>query len=81
MLGENIKEVGHELNRSIGSEMLIHEKVQQLDTTLANIEGLTEDERDITLSKILDHPTQMLVFFSLLPSRRLAWVKRFISMH
>ena len=69
LLGENIREVGHELSRSIGSEMLIHEKVQQLDTTLADIEGLTEDEKDIALSKIPDHPTQMVVFFSLLPSR------------
>ena len=25
LLGENIREVGHELSRSIGSEMLIHE--------------------------------------------------------
>ena len=63
LLGENIREVGHELSWSIGFEMLIHEKVQQLDTTLADIEGLTEDERDIALSKIPNHPTQMLVCF------------------
>ncbi|MFQ6623210.1 hypothetical protein Gotur_001445, partial [Gossypium turneri] len=36
--------------------------------------GLTEDERYRTLSKIPDHLTQMLIFFSLLSSVRLEWV-------
>ncbi|MBA0739684.1 hypothetical protein Gogos_012925 [Gossypium gossypioides] len=31
------------------------------------------------LSKILDHPMQMLIFFSLLSSVRLEWVKRFLA--
>ncbi|MFQ6635186.1 hypothetical protein Gotur_010587, partial [Gossypium turneri] len=39
-----------------------------------NQEGLTEDERYRALSKILDHPTQMLIFFSLPSSVRLEWV-------
>ncbi|MFQ6652194.1 hypothetical protein Gotur_024176, partial [Gossypium turneri] len=39
-----------------------------------NQEGLTEDERYFALSKIPDHPTQMLIFFSLPSSVRLEWV-------
>ncbi|MFQ6652190.1 hypothetical protein Gotur_024176, partial [Gossypium turneri] len=46
-----------------------------------NQEGLTEDERYFALSKIPDHPTQMLIFFSLPSSVRLEWVRRFLADH
>ncbi|MFQ6634629.1 hypothetical protein Gotur_010915, partial [Gossypium turneri] len=39
-----------------------------------NQEGLTKDERYRALSKILDHPMQMLIFFSLPSFVRLEWV-------
>ncbi|MFQ6634341.1 hypothetical protein Gotur_010114, partial [Gossypium turneri] len=39
-----------------------------------NQEGLTVDERYRASSKISDHPTQMLIFFSLPSSVRLEWV-------
>ncbi|OMO76992.1 hypothetical protein COLO4_25419 [Corchorus olitorius] len=81
LLGGNIREVGKELSQSIGTEMKIQQRVEELDGALGEIEGLTEDERDDALSKIPDHPAQMLVFFSLVPSRRLGWVRRFLSRH
>ncbi|MFQ6668583.1 hypothetical protein Gotur_034164 [Gossypium turneri] len=46
-----------------------------------NQEGLTENERYCALSKIPDHPTQMLIFFSLPSSVRLEWVRRFLADH
>ncbi|MFQ6636951.1 hypothetical protein Gotur_012584 [Gossypium turneri] len=46
-----------------------------------NQEGLTEDEGYRALSKILDHPMQMLIFFSLPSSVRLKWVRRFLADH
>ncbi|MBA0735718.1 hypothetical protein Gogos_019537 [Gossypium gossypioides] len=39
------------------------------------------DKRYRSLSKILDHPMQMLVFFSLPSSVRLEWVRRLIYDH
>ncbi|XVF16939.1 hypothetical protein REPUB_Repub10bG0074100 [Reevesia pubescens] len=81
LLGDNIREVGKELSKSIGTEMIIQQRVQELDGALGEIEGLTEDEMDIALSKIPDHPSQILVFFSLLSSRRLGWVRRFLANH
>ncbi|KAH1131194.1 hypothetical protein J1N35_002572 [Gossypium stocksii] len=45
------------------------------------VEGLTEDERYQALSKIPDHPTQMLIFFSLPSAVRLEWVRRFLANH
>ncbi|OMO74002.1 hypothetical protein COLO4_26759 [Corchorus olitorius] len=81
LIGDGIREAGKDLSRSIGSEMVIQEKVQELDIILGEIDGLTEEERDIALSKIPDHPAQMLVFGSLPPHRKLAWVRRFLSSH
>ncbi|OMO79190.1 hypothetical protein CCACVL1_13861 [Corchorus capsularis] len=78
---DGIREAGKDLSRSIGSEMVIQEKVQELDIILGEIDGLTEEERDIALSKIPDHPAQMLVFGSLPPHRKLAWLRRFLSSH
>ncbi|KAG8497115.1 hypothetical protein CXB51_008316 [Gossypium anomalum] len=43
--------------------------------------GLTEDERFRALSKIPDHQTQMIIFFSLPSSMRLEWVRRFLADH
>ncbi|MBA0782694.1 hypothetical protein Gotri_000536, partial [Gossypium trilobum] len=57
--------VGLELSRSIASEKVIQESAQKLYLALCEVEGLTEDERYRALSKIPDHPTQMLIFFSL----------------
>ncbi|MBA0701740.1 hypothetical protein Goari_022385 [Gossypium aridum] len=44
LLGDNIRQVGFELSRSIGFEMLIQEKVQKLYVALGEREGLIEDE-------------------------------------
>ncbi|MBA0876881.1 hypothetical protein Goshw_019364, partial [Gossypium schwendimanii] len=57
LLAENIKK----------SEefQIMQEKTSNLYSTLWEIEGLTDDERYQVLSKIPDHPTQMIVFFSL----------------
>ncbi|OMO81760.1 hypothetical protein CCACVL1_12236 [Corchorus capsularis] len=81
LIGDGIREAGKDLSKSIGSEMVIQEKVQELNIILGEIDGLTEEERDIALNKIPDHPAQMLVFGSLPPHRKLAWVKRFLSSH
>ncbi|MBA0761865.1 hypothetical protein Gotri_024445 [Gossypium trilobum] len=64
-LGEKIRTVDLELSRSIASEKVIQESAQKLYPALCEIEGLTEDECYCALSKITDHPTQMLIFFSL----------------
>ncbi|MBA0570509.1 hypothetical protein Golob_004158 [Gossypium lobatum] len=45
--------------------MVIQESALKFYPTLCEVEGLIEDEHYRTLSKILDHPTQMLIFFSL----------------
>ncbi|MFQ6652419.1 hypothetical protein Gotur_024296, partial [Gossypium turneri] len=79
LLAENIRTVGVEISRSIASEVLIQQKSEMtiqeraltLYPTLCEVEGLTEDERYHTLSKIPDHLTQMLIFFSLPPFVRL----------
>ncbi|MFQ6642821.1 hypothetical protein Gotur_018258 [Gossypium turneri] len=60
---------------------IIQEKATNLYPTLCEIEGLTVDERYRALSKIPDHPTQMLVFFSLPSDVRLEWVRRFLADH
>ncbi|KAG8499115.1 hypothetical protein CXB51_005530 [Gossypium anomalum] len=73
LLAKNIRAIGVEISRSIASgvliqqksEMTIQESALKLYPTLCEVEGLTEDERYRALSKILDHPTQMLIFFSL----------------
>ncbi|MFQ6644945.1 hypothetical protein Gotur_020141 [Gossypium turneri] len=59
----------------------IQEKASNLYPTLCEIEGLTVDERFRALSKIPDHPTQMVVFFSLPSDVRLEWVRRFLADH
>ncbi|MFQ6671633.1 hypothetical protein Gotur_036110 [Gossypium turneri] len=58
---------------------IIQEKATNSYSTLWEIEGLTVDERYQALSKIPDHPTQMLVFFSLPSDAWLEWVRRFLS--
>ncbi|XVF58017.1 hypothetical protein PTKIN_Ptkin07bG0028600 [Pterospermum kingtungense] len=81
LLGDKLSEMADKLSDSLGSERILQQKFQELDGALSEIEGLTEDEMDIALSKIPDHPSQMLVFFSLPPSRRLRWVRRFLGTH
>ncbi|MFQ6656772.1 hypothetical protein Gotur_026730, partial [Gossypium turneri] len=78
LLAENIRTVGVEISRSIASEVLIQQNLEmtiqeralKLYPTLCEVEGLTEDERYRALSKIPDHPTQMLIFFNLPSSVR-----------
>ncbi|MFQ6637149.1 hypothetical protein Gotur_013783 [Gossypium turneri] len=45
--------------------MTIQDRALTLYPTLCEVESLTEDECYRALSKIPDHPTQMLIFFSL----------------
>ncbi|MBA0568025.1 hypothetical protein Golob_005547 [Gossypium lobatum] len=47
-------------------EMVIQESAQKLYLAFCEVEGLTKDEPYRVLSKILDHPMQMLAFFSLI---------------
>ncbi|KAH1030971.1 hypothetical protein J1N35_043145, partial [Gossypium stocksii] len=60
LLGENIWTVGFELSRSIASGKVIQESVQKFYPAVREVQGLTEDEHYRALSKIPDHPTQML---------------------
>ncbi|MBA0762990.1 hypothetical protein Gotri_012524, partial [Gossypium trilobum] len=70
---KNIRTVGLEINRSTAPEVLIQQKLKmtiqesslKLYPRLCEIEGLIKDERYHALSKIPDHPTQMLIVFSL----------------
>ncbi|PPR93104.1 hypothetical protein GOBAR_AA27562 [Gossypium barbadense] len=89
LLAEKIETVDVEISRSIASEVLIQQRSEmtlqesalKLYPTLCEVEGLTDDERYRALSKIPDHPTQMLIFFSLPSSVRLGWVRRFLADH
>ncbi|XVF66050.1 hypothetical protein PTKIN_Ptkin10aG0002700 [Pterospermum kingtungense] len=81
LLTDKMVEIGEKLSESVGTEMRLEKRAKELAAALDEIEGLTEDERDNALSKILEHPTQIVVFFSLLPSRRLRWVHKFLSTH
>ncbi|PPD76415.1 hypothetical protein GOBAR_DD26660 [Gossypium barbadense] len=91
LLAKNIKSVGDQISRSIASDVVVqqkseefqimHEKASNLYSTLWKIKGLTDDERYRALSKISDHPNQMIVFFSLPSVTRLKWVRRFLSDH
>ncbi|XP_040948209.1 uncharacterized protein At2g29880-like [Gossypium hirsutum] len=91
LLVENMQAIGDQINRSIASDVvvqqkseefqIIQEKATNLYPTSCEIEGLTVDERYRALSKIPDHPTQMLVFFNLPSDVRLEWVKRFLADH
>ncbi|PPD98525.1 hypothetical protein GOBAR_DD04434 [Gossypium barbadense] len=74
LLGGKIQAVGDQISRSIASEVVVQqkseehqkmeEKASNLYSALWSIEGLTDDQRYDALSKIPDHPTQMIVFFS-----------------
>ncbi|MFQ6634342.1 hypothetical protein Gotur_010114 [Gossypium turneri] len=86
-----MRAIGKQISRSIVSDVvvqqkseefqIIQEKAVNLYPTLCEIEGLTVDERYRASSKISDHPTQMLIFFSLPSSVRLEWVRRFLAHH
>nr|GMC86628.1 uncharacterized protein LOC109158421 [Ipomoea batatas] len=81
MLSETLVMVGDKLSKSIGTELTLQEKVQQLDKELIQIDGLSNEEYLMALIKLLDRPNQMLVFFSLPPEGRLEWVRAFLSTH
>ncbi|PPD91801.1 hypothetical protein GOBAR_DD11267 [Gossypium barbadense] len=89
LLGEKIQAVGDQISMSIASKVVVQqkskekmeEKASNLYSALWSIEGLTDDQRYDALSKIPDHPTQMIVFFSLPSVTRLEWVRRFLSHH
>ncbi|KAG8492872.1 hypothetical protein CXB51_010167 [Gossypium anomalum] len=89
LLAKNIQTVGLEISKSIASEVVIQQKSEmtiqenalKLYPTLCEVEGLTDDERYRALSKILDHPTQMLIFFNLPSVVQLEWVRRFLADH
>ncbi|MBA0634824.1 hypothetical protein Godav_025806, partial [Gossypium davidsonii] len=73
LLEKNIWTIGLELSKIIASEKVIQECAKKLYTALCEVEGLTGDERYCALNKISNHPTQMLIFFSLPSSMRLEW--------
>ncbi|PPD86965.1 hypothetical protein GOBAR_DD16092 [Gossypium barbadense] len=81
LLGEKIQAVGDRINMSIASEVVVQqkseekmeEKASNLYSALWSIEGLSDDQQYDALSKIPDHPTQMIVFFSLPSVARLEW--------
>nr|GMD47445.1 DNA replication terminus site-binding [Ipomoea batatas] len=81
MLSETLVMVGDKLSKSIGTELTLQEKVQQLDKELIQIDGLSNEEYLMALIKLLDRPNQMLVFFSLPSERRLEWVRAFRATH
>ncbi|PPD99794.1 hypothetical protein GOBAR_DD03200 [Gossypium barbadense] len=91
LLGEKIQAVGDQISRSIASEVVVQqkseehqkmeEKASNLYSALWLIEGLTDDQQYDALSKIPDHPTQMIIFFSLPSVARLEWVRIFLSHH
>ncbi|XP_031127707.1 uncharacterized protein At2g29880-like [Ipomoea triloba] len=78
-LSDTLVLVGDKIGKSIIIELTLQEKVQQLDTELSQVDGLSNEEYLIVLIKLPDCPNQMLVFFSLPPHRRLQWVKAFLA--
>ena len=78
MLGKDMKEIGKEISKSIGVELTIQQKAEELFGVLDEIEGLTLSEKFTALRKIPKDPTQMLIFFSLPFEYRLRWVKEFL---
>ncbi|PPD99267.1 hypothetical protein GOBAR_DD03700 [Gossypium barbadense] len=91
LLTENMRAIGKQISRSIASNVVVQQKSEEfqiiqekainLCPTLCEIEGLTVDERYRALSKIPNHPMQMLIFFSLPSDVRLEWVRRFLVYH
>ncbi|MFQ6665668.1 hypothetical protein Gotur_032319 [Gossypium turneri] len=88
---DNMWAIGEQISRNIASDVVVQQRSEEFQTiqekatnlypTLCEIEGLTVDERFRALSKIPDHPTQILVFFSLPSDVRLEWVRRFLVDH
>ncbi|MBA0631676.1 hypothetical protein Godav_000528 [Gossypium davidsonii] len=60
--------------------MLLGENIRTVGLELSRSIASEKDERYRILSKIPDHPTQMLIFFSL-PLVQLEWVRKFLSDH
>ncbi|XVF75086.1 hypothetical protein PTKIN_Ptkin13bG0160000 [Pterospermum kingtungense] len=71
LLKEIMVEIEEKLSESIGTEERLEKKAEDLDAILDEIQGLIEDERDNVLSKILEYPSQKVVFFYILHSQRL----------
>ncbi|MFQ6643007.1 hypothetical protein Gotur_017603 [Gossypium turneri] len=59
--------------------VLLRENIRTIGLKLSRSIASEKDEHYCTLSKIPDHPTQILIFFSLPSSVRLKWVRRFLS--
>ena len=57
LLSDKIEIVERELKKSIGSEMVIQQRVEELYGELCEIDRLIEDELDIVLSKIPNKPS------------------------
>nr|GMC91205.1 uncharacterized protein LOC109184077 [Ipomoea batatas] len=55
MLSETLVMVGDKLSKSIGTELTLQEKVQQLDKELIQIDGLSNEEYLMALIKLPDH--------------------------
>ncbi|XP_050238806.1 uncharacterized protein LOC126688223 isoform X2 [Mercurialis annua] len=79
LLSKEMKEIGKEISKSLGVELTIQEKAEQLFGVLNDIEGLTMIEKFAALRKIPKDPTQMLVFFSIPVEHKLLWVKEFLA--
>nr|GLL21949.1 uncharacterized protein At2g29880-like isoform X2 [Ipomoea trifida] len=79
MLGEKLKSVGEKISKSLGTELTLQQKIEQLDGKLSEIEGLAYDDKFMALIKLPEYPNQMLVFFSIASDQRLEWVKRFLA--
>ncbi|XP_017981031.1 PREDICTED: uncharacterized protein At2g29880, partial [Theobroma cacao] len=79
ILGENIKKAGIEFSKSVGAEVNIQQKAQELDGILGQVEGLTAMERVLASIKLPESPTLMFVFFSIDPDRRLEWLRTFLA--
>nr|GMD12792.1 DNA replication terminus site-binding [Ipomoea batatas] len=75
MLSEKLESVGGKISRSLGTELTLQQKIEQLESKLSEIEGLPYDDKFMALIKLPEYPNQMLVFFSLKPDQRLEWVK------
>ncbi|EOY08396.1 Uncharacterized protein TCM_022786 [Theobroma cacao] len=79
--GETIKEAGIEFSKSVGVEVNIQQKAQELDGILSQLEGLIARKRVLASIKLPESPTLMFVFFSIDPDRRLEWLRTFLADH
>ncbi|MFQ6657308.1 hypothetical protein Gotur_027045 [Gossypium turneri] len=77
---KKISDGSEQISTSItNAVMLLGENIRTVGLELSRSIASEKDERYRALSKIPDHPMQMLIFFSLPFSVRLEWVRRFLS--